>query len=385
MMRRRSGSSQLPHGSRRRADRGRERDRGGRCPRRVVRPRRVVGTATADSSSRRVSASPRPRLVYAGAARALRFGSWRRCYCCVPGAGARGVARRRSHLWSRTAFDFAIIAHIDHGKSTLADRIPGLTGTVAERTCASSVDSMDPRARARDHDQGAGGARALAGPRPAPDRHAGARGLQLRGVALPAGVRGRAPARRCVARASRRRRSRTPTSRSTTTSRSSPSRTRSTSRRRTRTRPRSSSPTLVGDDPERVLRISAKTGEGVEAVLDAIVERIPPPAGDPEAPARALVFDSVYDQYRGVVAFVRVVDGSFETGSRCARCSRGRRSRRRRSASCRRRGLRVDSLSAGEVGYVITGLKDVSRLRVGDTLTSRRTVPRASRSRATRT
>src|SRR5881398_3340641 len=68
---------------------------------------------------------------------------------------------------------------------------------------------------------------------------------------------------------------------------------------------------LVGEDPARVLRISAKTGEGVEAVLDAIVERIPAPAGSREAPPRALIFDSSYDQYRGVVAFVRVVDGSF--------------------------------------------------------------------------
>src|SRR5919198_686234 len=68
---------------------------------------------------------------------------------------------------------------------------------------------------------------------------------------------------------------------------------------------------LIGEDPERVVRISAKTGENVAAVLDAIVERIPPPAGDPEAPPRALVFDSSYDQYRGVVAFVRVVDGVF--------------------------------------------------------------------------
>src|SRR5581483_10190439 len=70
---------------------------------------------------------------------------------------------------------------------------------------------------------------------------------------------------------------------------------------------------LVGERAERVLRISAKTGDGVADVLDAVVERIPPPAGDPAAPARALVFDSSYDQYRGVVAFVRVVDGSFST------------------------------------------------------------------------
>src|SRR4029077_21047452 len=70
---------------------------------------------------------------------------------------------------------------------------------------------------------------------------------------------------------------------------------------------------LLGEDPARVLRISAKTGIGVEEVLDALIERIPPPAGDPDAPARALIFDSSYDQYRGVVAFVRVVDGRFET------------------------------------------------------------------------
>src|SRR6059058_345578 len=70
---------------------------------------------------------------------------------------------------------------------------------------------------------------------------------------------------------------------------------------------------LIGDSPDHVLRISAKTGHGVEDVLDAVVERIPPPTNNPEAPARALIFDSSYDQYRGVVAFVRVVDGSFST------------------------------------------------------------------------
>src|SRR3982750_3428019 len=72
---------------------------------------------------------------------------------------------------------------------------------------------------------------------------------------------------------------------------------------------------LIGDDASHVLRISAKTGAGVDQVLDAIIERIPPPVGDPDAPARALIFDSSYDQYRGVVAFIRVVDGRFETGA----------------------------------------------------------------------
>src|ERR687896_368334 len=68
---------------------------------------------------------------------------------------------------------------------------------------------------------------------------------------------------------------------------------------------------LIGEDPERVLRISAKTGESVDAVLDAIVERVPPPEGNPDAPPRALIFDSEFDQYRGVIAYVRVVDGEF--------------------------------------------------------------------------
>src|SRR5213595_3752545 len=127
---------------------------------------------------------------------------------------------------------------------------------------------------------------------------------------------------------------------------------------------------LVGEPPERVLRISAKTGEGVEAVLDAIVERIPAPAGDPEAPARALVFDSSYDQYRGVVAFVRMVDGSFRARERLRAMAQGTRFEAEEVGFFSPTMRAADSLAAGEVGYVITGLKDVSRLRVGDTLTS---------------
>jgi GTP-binding protein LepA len=127
---------------------------------------------------------------------------------------------------------------------------------------------------------------------------------------------------------------------------------------------------LIGDSPEHVLRISAKTGQGVEDVLDAIVERVPSPAGDPEAPARALIFDSSYDQYRGVVAFVRVVDGSFSTREPLRAMALGTRFEAEELGffSPTRRPSRT--LEAGEVGYVITGLKDVSRLRVGDTLTS---------------
>src|SRR5204862_7271370 len=127
---------------------------------------------------------------------------------------------------------------------------------------------------------------------------------------------------------------------------------------------------LIGDSPEHVLRISAKTGQGVEDVLDAIIERIPAPAGDPEAPARALVFDSSYDQYRGVVAFVRMVDGSFRARARLRAMAQGTRFEAEEVGFFSPTMRAADSLTAGEVGYVITGLKDVSRLRVGDTLTS---------------
>ncbi len=129
---------------------------------------------------------------------------------------------------------------------------------------------------------------------------------------------------------------------------------------------------LVGDEPGRVQRISAKTGEGVEAVLDAIVERIPQPGGDSGAPARALVFDSAYDQYRGVVAFVRMVDGSFSRREPLRAMGEGTRFEAEELGFFSPTMTPVDTLSSGEVGYVITGLKDVSRLRVGDTLTSER-------------
>jgi GTP-binding protein LepA len=127
---------------------------------------------------------------------------------------------------------------------------------------------------------------------------------------------------------------------------------------------------LVGEGDDRVLLISAKTGEAVENVLDAVVERIPPPQGDPEAPGRALVFDSSYDQYRGVVAFVRVVDGRFRTRERLRAMAAGTRFEAEELGFFSPFRSPTDTLEAGEVGYVVTGLKDVSRLRVGDTLTA---------------
>src|SRR6478736_2599409 len=129
---------------------------------------------------------------------------------------------------------------------------------------------------------------------------------------------------------------------------------------------------LLGGDPGSVVRISAKTGENVDQVLDAIVERIPPPAGEPAAPPRALIFDSSYDQYRGVIAFVRVVDGRLPTGSPLHALAMGTDFDAEELGFMAPQRVPVDALEAGEVGYVVTGLKDVSRLRVGDTLTTRR-------------
>ncbi len=128
---------------------------------------------------------------------------------------------------------------------------------------------------------------------------------------------------------------------------------------------------LTGDDADGVLRISAKTGDGVAEVLDAIVERISAPTGEPEAAPRALVFDSSYDQYRGVIAFVRVVDGTFRTGEALRAMAQGTMFEAEELGFMSPARRPVETLDAGEVGYVVTGLKDVSKLRVGDTLTAR--------------
>jgi GTP-binding protein LepA len=128
---------------------------------------------------------------------------------------------------------------------------------------------------------------------------------------------------------------------------------------------------LLGEDPDAVLRLSAKTGEGVTELLEALVRRVPPPAGDAEGPARALIFDSEFDQYRGVVAYVRVVDGALRKRDAIVAMQAGTEADID-DIGYFGPGMRpVDVLHAGEVGYVITGIKDVSQLRVGDTLTTK--------------
>ena len=128
---------------------------------------------------------------------------------------------------------------------------------------------------------------------------------------------------------------------------------------------------LLGEDPEAVIRLSAKTGEGVTELVEALVERIPPPEGDSGAPARALIFDSEFDQYRGVIAYVRVVDGALRKGDPILAMQAGTQADIDDIGFFGPEMRPVDVLHAGEVGYVITGIKDVSQLRVGDTLTTK--------------
>ncbi len=128
---------------------------------------------------------------------------------------------------------------------------------------------------------------------------------------------------------------------------------------------------LLGGDPSESLRISAKSGLGVTEVLDAIVERVPPPDGQAEAPPRALIFDSEFDQYRGVVAYVRMVDGRFSKDEPITAMQAGTQAEIDDIGFFTPKMTPAKGMSAGEVGYVITGIKDVTKLRVGDTLTSR--------------
>ncbi|MET7377598.1 translation elongation factor 4 [Streptomyces sp. NPDC005526] len=127
---------------------------------------------------------------------------------------------------------------------------------------------------------------------------------------------------------------------------------------------------LIGCDPDDVLKVSAKTGLGVDALLDRVVERIPAPVGVADAPARAMIFDSVYDSYRGVVTYVRVVDGKLNKRERIRMMSTGATHELLEIGTNSPEMLPADGLGVGEVGYLITGVKDVRQSKVGDTITS---------------
>ena len=126
---------------------------------------------------------------------------------------------------------------------------------------------------------------------------------------------------------------------------------------------------LIGCEVADIFQISAKTGQGVRELLDAIVERIPPPSGDSDAPLRALVFDSVYDVYRGVVAYIRVVDGSLKARTPIDFMIAGHLAEADEIGIMAPDSTPVVELFTGEVGYLIAGIKDVSLVKVGDTVT----------------
>ena len=127
---------------------------------------------------------------------------------------------------------------------------------------------------------------------------------------------------------------------------------------------------IIGCDPSDVLRVSAKTGVGVAELLDVIVDQVPAPVGDPDAPARALIFDSVYDTYRGVVTYVRVVDGELSHRERVLMMSTKSAHEALEVGVISPEPVKSPSLGVGEVGYLITGVKDVRQSRVGDTVTA---------------
>jgi GTP-binding protein LepA len=129
---------------------------------------------------------------------------------------------------------------------------------------------------------------------------------------------------------------------------------------------------IIGCESDDVLRVSGKTGEGVPELLDEVVKHVPPPQGDPEAPTRAMIFDSVYDVYRGVVTYVRVVDGKITPRERIAMMSTGATHELLEVGIVSPEPKASDGLGVGEVGYLITGVKDVRQSKVGDTVTTAR-------------
>jgi len=126
---------------------------------------------------------------------------------------------------------------------------------------------------------------------------------------------------------------------------------------------------VLGIDAGEIIRVSAKTGDGVDELLQAIVDRLPAPVGDPDAPPRALVFDSYYDTYRGVVCYVRIDEGRVSTGDRLRFMATGEEADADEVGVLTPKAVPVAALGPGEVGYLISGVKEIDRIRVGDTVT----------------
>jgi len=129
---------------------------------------------------------------------------------------------------------------------------------------------------------------------------------------------------------------------------------------------------IIGGSPNDVLRMSAKTGEGVPDLLETLVKEVPPPRGDPDAPLRALVFDSYFDAYRGVVCYVRIVDGFLESGDDIRFMATNEVHEANEIGFLKPKTQPVATMGPGEVGYLITGVKEIDRIKVGDTVTSSR-------------
>lgn len=265
--------------------------------------------------------------------------------------------------------NFCIIAHIDHGKSTLADRLIEITGTVDKREMqAQLLDSMDlerekgitiklqpVRMQWRDYtlnlidtpghvDFSYEVSRSLAACEGALLVVDAAQGIQAQTLAnvylaleanltiipllnkidLPA-----AEPERVAAEIS----------------------------------------SLIGCDPDSILRVSAKDGTNVDMVLDKIVDQVPAPRGVSESPLRALIFDSVYDEYRGVILYVRVVDGSLEGGQTLALMRSGKQTLAVETGFFSPHKIASGTIACGQIGYVVTNLKSIADARVGDTVT----------------
>ena len=128
---------------------------------------------------------------------------------------------------------------------------------------------------------------------------------------------------------------------------------------------------LIGVDPDDVLKVSGKTGQGVEALLDRVVGTVPSPSGDVDAPARAMIFDSIYDTYRGVITYVRMVDGKLQPRQGIQMMATGSDYELQETGVYSPDAIPGEGLGVGEVGYLITGVKDVAESKVGDTVTSK--------------